>query len=526
MITREVEFRQSIYSLLYHLKGKMKAAKFKLLISSLDAKMDTLPVNDMHQSKIFFREVVNFLLKSIERYYSIEHESAQEDEKHFDVFTLSPVDEIKAFSMHLEKFNEDTKFRDCFLHHHNRQLWDNIRRNSYRYNRIRDRSIKMDDGSFQLRINHINLKDDFALPKTKYGNTLRNDHYRYFSDIYEEIERETVFIDHLQNSAEQLSTAYQAYNRKIQEILKKEIRDFENHQLIEYLSRMVFPVYLLEDSPLKEACIAEERQILFIEPPAEQVLPIGISLHIYSLPDLEDDSGYQAFPITHKEEAPPEREGLVYHGIGQYTGFDSESPRSLDGANPYVVNHNLYVKINKNDFLATLPKKIRDEVRICNSLLDELEIDAESIVLNRSEEFVSKLDSIKQEYTNSSRKIIELFFALGEQPVQTEQMAFNIMDPWFEDDRFEFSLQLLSYHPAQPYGYVVFEEDEEQLFVAVKVLDDGRKQMSLSSTATDAFYKLGLPDGMYSTYQYQYRFSNKPQALKSIHIQKNGGTTS
>lgn len=521
MITREVEFRQGIFTLLYQLKGKMGATKFKQLISLLDTKMSVIPINDIRQSKVFFREVTTFLLNKLEQFYTIEHEAIEDESFHVDSYTLIPVDEIKAFSIQMERFNVDAKFRDCFLHQHNHTLWNNLRRSSYRYNRLRDRAARMEDGSFKLNVNDINPNDELAIPRGQYGRSLQFDGYYYFSNIYDEIEREKTFIDVLKNQGEALNLAFQMYERKIQEILKKELRDFENQQLIEYLSRMVIPVHLLEDSALKEACVTDERELLFIEPPVNQVLSIGISLHIYSSEDVDDDSSYQAFPVVHKDEAAPERTGLIYHGIGQYTGFDPESPRSLDGAIPYVVNNNLYVKINPNDFISFLPKKIRDEIRICKSLLDELEIPFESILLARTPDFVERLNEIKSEYTNSSRKIIESFFALGEHSVQTEQLEFNLEEnPWFDDERFDFSLGLLSYHPNQTHGYVVFKDDDEDLFVSIYIMEDGQKRMSLSSSANEAFNKLGIHQGVYSIYSFKNRYLSKPLALKSIHVQQ------
>ncbi|MEK1828778.1 hypothetical protein AAAC51_06415 [Priestia megaterium] len=73
-----------------------------------------------------------------------------------------------------------------------------------------------------------------------------------------------------------------------------------------------------------------------------------MAVHVYAAPDLSDDSFIaKPVPVT---GTPKEIRGLIYVGSGHYTGYDEESPRSLNKVSPHIINENLFVKININDF--------------------------------------------------------------------------------------------------------------------------------------------------------------------------------
>ncbi|MGM2623066.1 hypothetical protein ACS2QB_28880, partial [Bacillus cereus group sp. Bce039] len=85
-------------------------------------------------------------------------------------------------------------------------------------------------------------------------------------------------------------------------------------------------------------------QVFVKTPTLDELMYIGSSVHIYSSHDISDDSSYVAMPIMISETLPTDTEELKYLGVGQYTGYDDESPRSLEGANPFIINNNIFVK--------------------------------------------------------------------------------------------------------------------------------------------------------------------------------------
>lgn len=282
------------------------------------------------------------------------------------------------------------------------------------------------------------------------------------------------------------------------------------------------PVSLIENEQLRQLCEDQGRTVFVKTPTFDDLLYIGCSVHVYSSFNMDDDSSYIAKPIVISEQLPTDTEELKYLGVGQYTNYDDQSTRSLNGANPYVINNNVFVKANYEDFKAIIPRELLEDMRICENLLDSMENPVDCVRIEESEMLQQIIKSIKADNSLDPDKIIKQFITYSEQFADMEEQEMSpvfIKEPLFEFKltHFNVSDSLLNKNAKHPFGYVLLKDNNDN-YAALRVCESGSREMYLSKTSLDDCIRaLQLPKGLYSVYDFAKRNLLKQEALASIH---------
>ncbi|PFK99935.1 hypothetical protein COJ01_17980 [Priestia megaterium] len=524
LMTTEVEYRRGVFNLLHSLKNSMPEERFTEIINILQEKMENVPSNNLEQSKQLFFEVTNEILKELNQYYEITHEELVSNDNHSDVFKLVIDEETAAMIEKFEKYKNMARFRDSFLQSYNSGFWRKFRSNYY-YDRIRSLCTKDEDDNLILVRNKIPLSGDFCLPHDSRGRLFGlSAGSTYFSNIYQVVKSEKRYIQDLSDDYSTLNDAVDAFNERLKESLREEHMKFGVSILKELLSKMIVPVSLIEDEALRNLCVEHNRDVFVKEPSFEDLLFLGSSVHIYSSHDMSDDASYVAKPIIISDTLPADTEELKYLGVGQYTDYDNESPRSLDGANPYIINNNIFVKASHEDFKQLIPEELVEEIEICKKLVESLEKPLEKLEMQENTVFSAVVDFIKQDRSLDPKAVVEKFLTTSKllegQSEEDSSSASTFIDNdlySFERTSIDFSKELLTKNAKHPNGFVVVR-DSSGTIGAIRIDEEGVKRLyTIHQDIDKALRALQLPPGLYSIYKFVDRHSTKQQALLTIH---------
>ncbi|MES9681624.1 hypothetical protein ABWK22_01585 [Gottfriedia acidiceleris] len=529
VITNDVQFRRGIFNLLRTLKANISDEAFTEIIDNLEEQMEQLPSNDLEQASKFFYEVTNTILKGLEEYFDITHEKITNDAFQGDSFSLKIDEDTSNMIDKFVKYKGMSRFADVFLRQYNYDFYNRFRSRYYNQ-RIKDLCTVGEDNSLVLLTNKIPVEDEYYLPKDNRGRRMGLDgDSSHFLNIFRAVSSETTYINGLRNDYEILNNAVEEFNLRLQQSLREEHMRFGIMHLKEVLAKIIVPVALIEDERLRRLCIQHNRQI-FVKPPTfEDLMYIGSSVHIYSSHDMNDDSSYIAKPIIISETLPTDTEELKYLGVGQYTAFDNESPRSLNGASPYVINNNIYVKASLEDFMELVPEEIREDMEICKNLLESLENPLEAVQVEENETLKDIIDEIKRENTLDPKEVIDNFMGTSTHFVEEEERETGpvfIEEPEpafvhnttysFERTRLGISNELLSVTTQHPNGYVVLGDSKGE-FAGVHVNENGEKEIYVSKDLNEIMKALQLKAGLYSIYDFGKREFSRSSAFKSFH---------
>lgn len=521
LLSNDVQFRRGIFNILNTLKQSMDSERFEQIIDLLQEKLEQVPANDLEQSKQFFYEIANFLIRQLEDYYEITHAEIENDVFHGDAFTLKRSEEITTMVEKFKKYKGMARFRDAFLQNYNYDFWRKFRTQNYQL-RMENICTLDADGNLVYTTNKIPLEDTYFLPKDNGGRSVGvNGDYGYFSSLWYNLSSEKALIESIQNDYDTLNAAVDAFNVRLEESLREEHLRFGIVHMKQVLSKIVTPVALIENEQLRELCEEAGRTVFVKTPTMEELMYLGSSVHIYSSHDMNDDSSYIAKPIIISETLPGDTEELKYLGVGQYTAYDAESPRSLDGANPYVINNNIFVKASYEDFLALIPEELVEEMRICENLVESLENPLDEVRVEENETLLSIIDNIKQENTLDPQKVVEDFMSTSEwfakeEEVETGPIFIHQPEHQFERTAITFNSNLLSRSTQHPHGFVVIK-DQSNNYAALRMTEEGTKEIYITQDVNEAFRALQLPRGLYSIYDFRKRTLEKQQAILSIH---------
>jgi len=522
LMTTEVEYRRGIFNILHGLKSSTTPDQFAQIINVLQEKMENVPSNDFEQSKQLFFEVTNKILQGLSEYYEITHEENTNDVYHSDVFKLTIDESITEMIEKFAKYKNMARFRDSFLQSYNASFWRKFRSNNYT-DRMTSICMKDEENNLVFTTNKIPLDAQYYLPHNSRGRVVGVEtDSGYFSSLYRTVNSEKRYIDDLSNDYDILNDAVDAFNDRLKESLREEHIRFGISVLKEILSKIIVPVSLLEDETLRELCVEHNREIFVKEPTFEDLLFLGSSVHIYSSHDMSDDSSYVAKPIIISDTLPADTEELKYLGVGQYTGYDNESPRSLEGANPYIINHNIFVKASFEEFFSLIPEELVEEIEICKKLVESLENPVEKLEIKENKVFNTVVDFIKQDKSMSPKTVVEKFFTtskfLKEQDEKGTDSTFVTNDSYrFERTSIDFNRELLTKHPKHPNGFVILK-DSSNTVAGIRIDEDGTRRMyTIHDNIDNVLRALQLPPGLYSVYSFGQRINSKQQALMTIH---------
>ncbi|MEX3713490.1 hypothetical protein ABFV99_13895 [Cytobacillus horneckiae] len=515
-------YRKAVYNLLYNLKRYMSANEYEQLIEELDSKFESVPNNTLEESKEFFFEVTSFMLKRLNEYYDISHEKNENDLFHSDIFILKPHGSTSEMIEKFNKYRNLSRFRDSFLQSYDSDFWRRFRSNRYRSD-WSDRGVIDEDGNIVLTINKIPISAEQYLPRSFGNRPVGHGRNSYFDHTYSYIQRDIELLESMSEDYELLNRAITAFNERLAASLKEENIRFGISHLKEVLSRIIVPVSLIEDDKLRSLCQEMGREVFVKEPTMEDLLPIGASVNVFaSHNNLEDDSSYVSKPILISETLPEDTEELKFLGVGQYTCHDKDSSRSLGGANPFVINNNIYTKALEEDFMEILPQELVEEIRICKNLLDSLDNPLESIEIEENETLTTIISSIKQDKSLDPKKIIDDFmlssqYFIEEEEKETGPIYVEEDEYKFEPLDFAFSETLLTHNSTHPNGFVVFG-DRSGTYAALKINESGEKASYISKDINSCFRALQLPSGLYSIYKFSDRTSKyKNQAILELY---------
>lgn len=520
MITSDVQFRRGIFNILHTLKASINNTLFNEIIDNLEEKMEQIPANDLEQSKQFFFEVTNSIIKGLEEYYEITHEQITNDVFHGDSFTLKVSDDVTEMMDKYSKYRNMARFRDSFLQSYNYDFWRKFRahRSSQR---IKELCTIGDDNSLVLTTNKIPVEDECFLPKDNYGRIIGvNGSYDYFSNLFRSVSSEMTFINDLRHDYDTLNNAVRVFNERLEASLREEHIRFGIIHLKEILANIIVPVALIEDDKLRELCKQHGRQVFVKTPRLDELMYVGSSVHIYSAHDMNDDASYIAKPIIISDTLPTDTEELKYLGVGQYTEYDDESPRSLDGANPYIINNNIYVKASYEDFLTLIPDELVEEMGICKNLLESMENPVEDIQVEENETLKTIIDTIKEDKTLDHKKVIDDFMASStyfedEEDRETGPIFVHEASYQFDRTTIDFNPELLKMTETHPNGFVIVKDNSDN-YAGIRINDEGTKEIYINTDWTEVMKALQLRAGLYTIYSFRLRGSRRQTAIHSI----------
>lgn len=521
MITKEFQYRRGIYNLLHMVKTYSQDYQFDNILAQLEERVGELPKNNLEESKKFFLELTNILLEQLQEYFEINHEEISTEATHSDSFTLTQKDGILDMVEVYDKYRSMARFKDIFLSSYDSDFARTFR--SINTNFQLHGLGRMDsDGSYKLVANRMMLDSDIHLPYDERSRQVGMDQNHYvYSEMHRSITDYTQRIGSMVENFDGLNTAIEEFNLRLQQSLRQEHIKFGISHLKELLSKIVIPVALLEDPEVRKIFEAHDKQVFVKKPTIEDLMPIGSSVHIYSSHDMDDDSSYVAKPIPVSGELPADTEELKYLGVGQYTKYDAESPRSLNGSNPFVINDNVYVKASYEDFMTLVPEELAAEIEASQALLTSVEapeIDTEMI---ENETLKTLVDTIKSDPSTDYKKLIEDFIAYTahfEREENRETGPVFVHGPEFDfvETNISFSRDLLSFCTTHPEGYVVLKDNVGN-FAGLRAKERGTQEMYIAKTADEAFRALQMAPGVYTIYDFRNRMENKQRAIVSIH---------
>lgn len=524
MITADVKYRTAVFNLLHTLKLAMSddSESFSNLIEHLEQKFEQVPLNDLEKSTEFFFEVTNELLKELEESYSIVHEEVTNNNIHADTFKLTRHEDISEMIAMYIKYRDLSRFRDSFLQNYDSNFWRKFRSYYYR-SRLTDIAKPNSEGDLVLTRNEIKVNDELLLPKDSRNFAVGYQHgdQSYFSNLYRYIQGERKMIRDMQADYSSLTRAVEAFNEQLSAIVRESYKRFGIDQLKELLTRIVVPVSLLEDEDHRNLCISNDRKVFVKTPTMDELMHIGMSVHVYAAPDM-DDASFIAKPVLVSEVAPTSTEDLVYLGVGQYTSYNTDSIRSLNGENPYVINNNLFVKATYEDFLTLLPKNLVKEMRICEKLVETMDIPLKTINFEENEFYTNSIDSLKEDNTLDPKKLVKKFissisyFVENDDEAETGPIFLEEQTYEFESTNLSCNNSLLNRNPINSTRYVVLK-DASGNYGALKELPSGEMGIHITQDIDQCFRALELPAGLYSIYSFRKRDSVKQDALLTMH---------
>lgn len=518
MSINDTEYRKAIFNMLWDVKRTYPAI-FNELMTQLNEKLERVPTNNFEQSTKFFEEITRSILYRLNDVYDIEHEKVTTATHSQDVFTVSANEERKEMLDLFDRYSKLPRFTDGFLRERNSRLYK-IVRNSRSQN-LTSCFSQMGD-KYVLKTNKIQNQDLF-LPKD--GRDYMGSRYNcsHFTRLVRTVEYEKERTDEMMEYYEELLRQIEEFDIKIKESLKAETLRFAIKNFKSILSKIVIPVSLLEDEKLRNLCVENGREVFVKRPTFEDLMPIGASVHVYSSHNTEDDSSYIAKPILVSEELPTDTDELKYHGIGQYTMYDNESKRSLDGENPFVINHNVYVKANPEDFNELIPKELLEDIEICEKLVESINKNQETLEVRGSEELTELIDSIQNAKEIDIKKAIESFFeTLGYFNKVENGEEGNVQRDLFQT-RYGIRIadELLAMgNPNHPYGYVLVKDDSGKHAI-IRMKNQYGEVEFYSHEDLDRCCKVGgLSEGIHSVYKFSRLNTSKRVALEKLHIYK------
>ncbi|MDA1977063.1 hypothetical protein PDL67_10955 [Bacillus cereus] len=520
IINNDVQFRRGIFNILFTLKSHLRGNEFNEIIEELQEKLEQLPTNDLEQSKQFFFEVTNKIMQGLSDYYNIAHEQVNGDVVHGDVFTLKMDENTSEMIETYNKYKNMARFRDSFLQSYNYDFWRRFRTNYYNP-RISDVCTAGEDKSLVFRTNEIPATGPLFLPKDRNGKPVGvTTEFQYFSSLISRVNSEKKYIDDLREDYETLNKAVKAFDERLQASLREEHIRFGIIHLKEILSKIVIPVALIEDDELRELCKEHNRQVFVKTPTLDDLMYIGSSVHIYSSHDISDDSSYVAKPIMISETLPTDTEELKYLGVGQYTGYDDESPRSLEGANPFIINNNIFVKASYEDFLPLIPEELVEDMGICKNLVDSLENPVEDIQLEENETLKSIIDTIKEDQTLDYKKIIDDFMASStyfenEEDKETGPVFIHAAEYQFEKSNLSFNRELLKKTGRHPNGYLILKDNTGN-HAGIRMNEEGISEIYINTDIDKIFKALQLNAGLYTIYSFRHREMSRQRAILTM----------
>ncbi|UOE58130.1 hypothetical protein [Cytobacillus oceanisediminis] len=518
MITTHVRYRRAIYSLLYLLKNSTTNSEFNALMKHLDKTMKKhLPENKLENSQLFFKEVTRFLLKILEDYYEIEHGVHSTSTAASDVFTLTPKGSHHEMQLLEEKYTAKNRFWNYFLREFDYEYWKDSRSNYRRYDSI---GQKDENGKITIRTNEILLEGEYFLPKNRYGQSMELAHdFNDFVSMLRQIRSVKMNVDNIIQNHQRLLAAIEEFNKRIEQLVKNEELKFYNSNLKSLLSRILIPVSALLDEEVKNACLESGRKVFIKKPSLADFLSIGASVYVYSAHDLDDDSSYMAKPIEFGQKAG-DSEQLKFHGIGQVTGINADCERSLGGNNPYVINHNIYVSANQEDFLAWLPEPLQDEIKFYEDMMSSLDKDIGSVQYNPLSSNTLSIEGMAKEVPSDVKQFINSCIASMDSSEREEEQAAEESEYEFEVvRRIEINSFLFRPHPLKDFQFAIFE-DEAGNIAGVKTDRNGRKLVYQTQNADEVLKAMQLPDGVYAIHHFSKRMMNRQQAIKRFYPYK------
>lgn len=286
----------------------------------------------------------------------------------------------KANKIH-EIWNNEQEWRNWF-ERNDRTVYDTMRRNSqafqnggYGYVEVRER-----DGKKFLYVpfkpnriynySHSHCRDLF--------NWMRNENKKVnkVADIYD------TFIDKMEGEIKRREEERKAKYEKALNEYQKGLRE-----------RLIRPISELEESDdvakqilgrkMREWARANGKQPYYAaEPTYQNVVPARTNVRIVSL-DGQKSKGWLAAPMFDGFEVP---EGYtLQNGWGTVTKHDATSERSLEGAQPIVVQDYIYVGYNPDLWSHLLPEGYEELLEVTESLQDASAAEV-GVVLERQRE--------------------------------------------------------------------------------------------------------------------------------------------